>query len=123
MLDDGTPLRPGVPANPRRNINLAQGADLELRVDVVTPLGTPVRLAGGSAVLTVKRRPDERPRIEKTVGTFVGNRATFLIAPADTKRLQPGLFSWDVWLTLSGKRDPVVPLSPWNLQASNARIP
>jgi len=125
VLDDGTPFQTGVPTNPRRNINVAQGTTLIIEVIVVTPLGSAVTFntgGGDSLILTVKRRPNENPSIEKTA-TIVGNKGTFTIDPADTKRLVPGLFSWDVWATISSARDPVIPLSPWNLQFSNAKIP
>lgn len=124
MLEDGSPRVAGVPINPRRNLDVPRGGDIELVVSVVTPLGTPVNLggAGTELLLTIKKRPQENPRIVKSA-SLVGNKGTFLIQPGDTRRLQPGLFSWDVWLTKDGLRDPVVPLSPFQLQAANAAVP
>ncbi len=103
---------------------MPRGVDLELVVIVVTPLGVAVNLEDGSTTMlfTLKRRSQEGARITKTA-TKSGNRATFLITPADTKRLQPGLFSWDVLLTKGGLRDAVIPLSPFKLLAANAAIP
>ena len=125
MLEDGTPRRPGVPVNPRRNLNVPRGVDLTLEVTVVTPIGIPVNLDGVDTelLLTVKKRSrNSSPDILKTA-SLSGNVGTFLIVPADTRRLIPGLFSWDVWLTKNSKRDPVIPLSPLQLQAANAKVP
>ena len=124
VLEDGTPRRAGVPINPRTTLSVPRGVDLELVVTVVTPLGAAVNLEDGSTsvVFTLKRRSQEEARITKTAAKS-GNRATFLITPAELKRLQPGLFSWDVLLTKGGLRDAVIPLSPFKLQASNAAIP
>ena len=121
VLEDGTPRQPNVPVNPRVHLNVPRGTDLELEVAVVTPLGIPVSLTGvGTELLfTLKKSPQEDPpRITKTA-TLSGNTGTFLIVPADTQRLQPGLFGWDVWLTKDGLRDAVIPLSPFNLLAAN----
>ena len=125
IVEDGTPRRPGVPVNPRRALNVARGIDLQLSVRVITPLGIPVSLEGDGTelLLTVKKRPQEHPPRIVLAASLNGNVGIFSIQPGDTRRLQPGLFSWDVWLTRNGLRDPVIPLSPFNLQAANAAVP
>ena len=125
VLEDGTPRRAGVPVNPRTTLNVPQGVDLELVVDVVTSSGVGVNLEveGTELLLTVKRRPSEStPRIVRKA-SLAGRRGTFLVEPGATRRLLPGLFSFDVWLTKNGLRNPVIPLSPFNLQAANAAVP
>lgn len=125
VLEDGTPRSAGVPTNSRHNLNVQRGGDLALEVHVVTPLGTAVPLggAGTTLIFTAKKRPEQSPPSIVKTATLAGNVGTFLITPADTKRLQPGLYSWDVWLTKGGLRDAVVPLSPLQLQASSGKIP
>lgn len=125
ILDDGTPLTPGVPTDPRRNLDVHRGGDLELVVAVVTPSGIAVPLTGDGTelLLTVKRTPDEHPPRIVKAASLSGNVGTFLVQPGDTRRMDPGLYGWDVWLTKDGLRNPVIPLSPWNLQASNAAVP
>ena len=125
VLDDGTPFAPGVPTNPRANLNVPRGVDLDLEIRVVTPSGASVSLVGAGVELlfTVKKRPEEYPpRIIKTA-TLAGTTGTVRLEPGDTRRLQPGLFGYDVWLTKDGRRNPVIPLSPFQLQASAAAVP
>jgi hypothetical protein len=126
VLNDGTPFVSGVPTNPRANLNVPHGADLDIEVTVITPQGVPVPLAGDGTelLLTVKKRSDQHPpSLVKGSYSVSGNVALFKLQPGDTRRLEAGLYSYDVWLTKDGLRDPVIPLSPLNLQAANAYIP
>lgn len=119
VLEDGTPRRAGVPVNPRASLSIVKGSDVDLMVTVVTPAGTPVSLGGSDELLlTVKKRPTDSLRLSLTA-TIAGNIGTFAITPTDTRRLDPGLFGYDVWLTKDNKRDPVIPLSPFELLATN----
>ncbi len=120
VLEDGTPRVAGVPDNPRTNLDVPQGVDLEIVVMVVTPQSVAVNLAAADVLtLTVKRRPEDNQKVQK-VATKSGNIGTFALAPNDTKALPLGLYSYDVLLEKDSKKDVVVPLSPFNLQASNA---
>jgi len=125
VLDDSSPYVPGVPTNPRRNLEVPRGTDLELVVSVVTPSNVPVLLTGDGTelLLTVKKSPAEHPPRIVKAASLSGNVGTFLIQPGDTRRMDPGLYGWDVWLTKDGLRNPVVPLSPFSLQAVNAAVP
>ncbi len=120
VLEDGTPRRPGVPANPRTNLDVPQGVDLEIVVMVITPQSIAVNLGVSDVLtLTVKKRPEDNQKVQK-VATKSGNIGTFTLVPNDTKALPLGLYSFDVLLEKDSKKDVVVPLSPFNLQASNA---
>lgn len=111
LLDDGTPRAAGV-GDPRGAVTFPQGSDVQIDVTVLRPSGTPVSLAGGTLSLTVQRKPAERwPRIAKAA-VISGATGTFAITPAETKYLPAGKYVYDVWLTLAGKRDAVIPASP-----------
>jgi len=125
VLQDGTPLRPGVPTNPRAAVSVPRGSDVQIVVTIVTPGNVAVPLTGDGTevLLTVKKRPDDgRPEFVKAASVS-GNVATFLIQPGDTRWMDPGLYGWDVWLTKDGLRDAVVPLSPFILEEANQTPP
>lgn len=124
VLEDGTPRRAGVPIDSRANLSIVKGTDVDIEVSVVTPSGSAVGMTGSDELLmTIKRRPqDGSPKLSLT-GTLSGNKGTFSITPNDTRRFQPGLLGYDVWLTKGSKRDPVIPLSPLTLLASNVPRP
>ena len=121
VLDDGTS---SVPVNARRTLNMSRGTDLQLDVRVVTPSGSAVVLnaPGDELLLTVKKRPQADPSIVKKA-VLTSGIGVFTLGPGDTQRLVPGIFGYDVWLTKDGARDPVIPLSPFNLLASAAAVP
>lgn len=56
LLDDGSDLAPGVPPNAARQLQLALGTTLTVKLRVVTKAGVAVDLTGGTLVLTVRRR-------------------------------------------------------------------
>lgn len=128
VLEDGTPRRGLVPADPRQTLRIPQGSDVTIVVSVVTPGGNSVDLtgAGTELLLTIKKNPrfnfDSWPRITKkaTLGSNVG---TFLLEPGDTHNWLAGVYAWDVWLTKDGSRDAVIPTSPFQLLQSVAPVP
>lgn len=124
VLEDGTPRREGVPIDPRANVSITKGANVEIVVTVVTPGGEPVKLTGTGTelLLTVKKRPTEAATISR-LAVSEGNVGTFTLVPTDTRTQIAGLYGYDVWLTKDGERDVVVPLSPFNLLEANAAIP
>ena len=122
LLPDGSTPRDGVVDDARRTINVPIGTSLDLVLSIVTPNGASVDLNGATIQFTLKKRPLEDIKIAKT-GIIAGGGATFSILPADSKNLFPGYYLWDVWFTKAGKRDAVIPLSPWLFSASATPIP
>lgn len=125
VLEDGTPLRPGVPENTRAHLKIPLGADVTIRVRVIYPSGAPVdlNLEGTGMLLTVKRRPNEDPpRIVKGAAIAQGI-GIFTLQPGDMYSLTPGLYGYDVWLTIDGKREPIIPLSPLTFLTAAAQVP
>lgn len=133
VLQNGAPLAPSVPANPAARLGpIPVGASVSVEVTAVNSDGTPVNLtkSGVSLVLTVKQSPQQgrsiQPGFTKTV-TLPANAAAnprinvvvFTIVPADTKELNPGVWTYDVWLvntsTSPTTREPLIPLSPFIL--------
>ncbi len=124
VLEDGTPRRAGVPVDTRAGLEIPKGADVEIRVTLITPGGTPVGMAPTDQLLfTVKRRPEEDPKISRAAVLNGSSIGVVTLVPTDTRRLTPGLFGYDIWLTKGGVRDVVLPLSPFALSAANAPIP
>ena len=124
VVEDGTTRREGVPIDPRASLSVTKGSNVEIVVAVVTPGGEPVKLTGVGTelLLTVKKRPTETATISR-LAISEGNIGTFTLVPTDTRTQTAGLYGYDVWLTKDGKRDVVVPLSPFNLLEANAAIP
>lgn len=112
VLDDGTPLAASVPTNPRKPLQIAQGASVEVRLNLVNNAGVRPDLTGASLALTVKKKPSDGSATFTKSGSITSTAITFTIAPADTKQLSAGLYCYDVWLTDgSGNRNPVIPTS------------
>jgi len=128
VLEDGTPRRGLVPADPRQTLRIPQGSDVTLRVSVVTPGGSLVDLtgAGTELLLTIKKNPklwhDSWPRVTKKASVVAGI-GVFLLEPGDTHDWLAGMYAWDVWLTKDGSRDAVIPTSPLQLLQSVAPVP
>lgn len=125
LVEDGSAFATGVARNPRREIGVAQGQDVTIQVKVQTPAGQTVVLTGGSAVLTVKKHPADDTTLISKAAVISGDTATFTLAAADTKpsRMDSGRYTYDVWLTMGGKRDPVVPASGFVLYPAVAPVP
>lgn len=119
LLPDGSPAAAGVTLNPRKALSLGVGQDASLRLTVRTPSGEAVPLAAPAAlVLTVKKVAVGPVLFQRVPTVLPSGQAEFAVTPADTRYLEPGQYVYDVWLTLGGKRDAVVPLSPLHLEAS-----
>lgn len=127
ILETGVPRQAGITENPRRTLRIPLGADVTLRLRVLTPDGALLSLVGATLVWSVKRRPsDGQVIISKTGVAGVGADAgstVFTLIPFDTRLISPGLYGYDIWLTQGGKRDPVVPLSPLQFEATVTPIP
>lgn len=125
ILQDGSPLKAGISADPRTTLNFPRGTDVRITVRVLTPSGSEVDLSGSGTtlILTIKKKPEhDWPKVvkEATIASGVG---TFLIEPGDTANMAVGRYVWDVWLTKDGDRNAVIPLSAINLQPSVAYVP
>jgi len=130
VLEDGTPRGSDVPPSAAQTIAFPQGSDVTLRVSVVNAAGIPVDLSasGTSLTFSVKKVTwpfEVVPRVTK-VAAFTNARwgvAEFTIRPGDMWYLKPGDWLYDIWLTLDGARNAVVPTSRLVLQASVAPVP
>lgn len=118
VLEDGSPRGASVPNNPRRALNVPLGGDVSLALSMVKADGAPLTLAGGDVVLlTVKKKPSDQQAVFQKTGAHTSTGlATFTLVPTDTKQLTPGLYCYDVWVTFGGKRSPLVPVSPFQLE-------
>jgi hypothetical protein len=127
VLETGEPRRPGVPTNQRTTITIQQGTSLVLMVPIVRPDGssyTPV--TGDSVVWSVKKKPTDNPPLISKLATIVAGSAVFTLLPADTKQMDAGRYTWDVWLNRAGTpvtRDAVIPQSALVLEASVTPVP
>lgn len=114
VLDDGRNLGPGVPADDRVAIQLVLGASSTLRVSVVSRSGAPVDLAGKTAVLTVKKQPDDTVPALSVDGDPVPSRGVgqidFVIASDDWALFTIGRYLYDLWLTDAASPPDAVPL-------------
>lgn len=120
VLEDGSPPPATGPINPRREIEITQGADVQLVVRMVNSAGAPQALTTGDQLRLALRRtagPRSAPVGIRTA-TIAGNAGTFTLTSGDTALLQPGLYGFDVWLVRNGLHDVIVPLSPWKVLPS-----
>ena len=117
LFDDGSTQASSLPTNARTTLQVPLGVNATIAVQVLTPSGGVYPIGAATLVLTVKKKALEDNKIQKTA-VIAGNIATFTIVPADTKNLLPGAYIYDVWMTLGGLRNPVVPLSPFVLLSS-----
>lgn len=124
LLDDGTPPRPGVQTDPRQTISFPRGSDVAIIATILTPGGALADLSGVGTTLqlTISKYDWQYPPYIVKLASIVGNIGTFTIAAADTKYLSAGQYNYDVWLTLGGKRDAVIPLSMMMLTQSVASV-
>lgn len=118
LLQDGSLPRAGVLSDARRTVIVPLHANLTINMSVVSPNGHVLDLSGvgTSLLLQVMKRPNEDIKLKKTA-TIAGKVATFTVTPADSKNLLAGYYVYDVWLTLAGLRDAVIPLSSWVFSA------
>ena len=114
VLEDGSAFAAGVPTNTRKALSLPIGEDVTLLVTVMRPTGEIV--TGGLLTWTAKKLPTDSSK------TFQKNKlcsaqTQFTLTPADTKKLEPGMYAFYIWHTaLDGKRNAVIPLSPLHLE-------
>ena len=121
VLNDGTAYANAVPRDTRAQIVLVQGASMDIDVRVLLPTGAGAP-SSGQVTFGVKKKAAEGALIKKTA-TYVGGVWRITLTPADTKQMSVGYYIYDVWFTLGGKRDPVIPLSPLMLMATATPIP
>lgn len=130
VLEDGGPPSPSVPLNSRRQILVTKGANTMLRLRIVGRSGVVPDLSldpASAAVLTVRKHSGDTVALASVAGAKVPSRSAcsfdFALTPAIFKPLEPGRFVYDVWLTLNGVRDPVVPMSSLLLEPTVAAVP
>lgn len=109
----------------RSALRVVQGGSATIRLEVITPAGLPVTIAGGEGAdtlfLAVKRKPFDAAPLLKIAGVRVvaegRNVCTFSVLPAQTKNLEFGRYIYDVWMTRTstGERNQVVPVSAFVL--------
>jgi hypothetical protein len=124
----GTGDNPGrsVPANARTALRLTQTATVTVQLAAFQSGGPPLPLTGAALVLSVGRRPSDLPMIQKT-GTLdpqAGpNVVNFQFDPADTRPdlVPSGRYVYDVWMTVAGVRDILVPASPFVVEPTTGR--
>ena len=122
VIDTGTVYTAGVPQNPRRTIRVIKGVTTTVGVEVVYPTGVGANLAGFTATLTIRKRPDLDIVLE-VAGTIDGSRATFDIERDDLRDRSGGRYLYDVVVENGGDRESVIPLSPLILEEAVAAIP
>ena len=93
-------------------IRLPRGETLTVELSVLTPDGGPQNLTGWATVLQVKRLAVDDPADISVAGTVPSlGQVRFAITPANTRRLEPGRFVYDVWTTdPAGNRYQLVPV-------------
>jgi len=117
VLQDGSPLAPGVPANACKSISLVAGANTTIRLRVLTPAGVPVDLTTGltSLVMAIRQRLLGAVATVNKAATLMPadgrERADFVFGATDLRRLAAGRYVYDVWMQKSLANDLIVPPS------------
>ena len=133
VLEDGSNLRQGVPANPRTALRITLGDNVELTLTVVRPNGAYVDLTGATLTWTIKQNPAYQQYVVQAVAAQVGadalnlkrGVAIFRIGQSDYRKtqVQPGRYGYDVVMVDSdGNRNAVVPLSPIFVEPTNLKV-
>ena len=128
VLEDGTTVRdPLVPENPRQSLAFPQSETVRLVVRVTNPAGVPVP-AEGTAVLTVKKRPQDYPPLASLTGTWDSSLGSgvlrFDVASTTFRGVEFGRYVYDVVVTSAlGARATVIPASPRTLLAAVSASP
>lgn len=118
VVEDGSTRASFLPTNTRQTLKLPLATDVTIRLSVYYASGVPVDLSSLSTglLLTIKKHLyDTQAQLALTGAkqpTEGRHRANFVVVPDDTLYLEPGQYTWDVNLTIGGKREPVIPLSP-----------
>lgn len=125
VLDEGERQRGNnVPADPRRRLVIYLGTDVTMRFYVLHRSGAEVELTTGSSTLvfTLRDRPgefgDKKFQATATLRADLGPHiADVSIAPQISKQWDGernlARWFWDLALTRNGRRDLVVPTSPF----------
>jgi hypothetical protein len=123
VLEDGAIRADFLPQNPRKAVRVQKGADVTIRVQVFHANGTKADLRTGAAslALQVKRKSSDVPPLIAKAATLTAAAdgvGEFTFTPSDTlsTNIPPAVYVYDVWLTQSGKRDAVVPISPFIIE-------
>lgn len=120
VLEDGTPLADGVPANPRAELRVPQGGTLQVFLRATSRGGVPVSPDAGTLTLTVKKQPGNQPPLAQLAGTWVPftgpGVAVFTFTPSTLPGVEWGRYVYDVRLTNGGTVNFLVPASPLILQ-------
>ncbi len=126
VFENGAAADPSLPADPSAPVQMAKGSSATIRLQIFDRSGGPHRLTSGNAVVTlaVRRRTIDAPWILLKEATRVvdANQGVveFDIVPADTfpTAINPGIYSYTIWLAQGDELNTVMPLSPWLLKAS-----
>jgi hypothetical protein len=129
ILPDGSKQNPGVTTNPRLAIRVVRGTDVTINVTIITPAGRAQDMSGGgsSSLFSVKRQPSDGAPQLSLVGASqqagVGNNVIqFTIPNTSWKAILAGLYGYDVQVTIGGKKDVVIPLSPFIVGETEAVV-
>jgi hypothetical protein len=130
IVENGAVASSLLPANNRTPISMPKGTDLFVNMDLYKRSGQRASLITGSPVLllTVRKKFTDLKFVIRKQGTITNapmGQVQFVIAHADTKdpSFEPGLYSYDIWLTQAGFRDAVMPISAFYLTPADAGIP
>lgn len=108
------------PKNPRVTLRCTKGGSLTVRLTVYEQTGIPVDMTSATAVLTVKKNPlDYEVALSVTamlIGDPLAGQAEFTIATTALLYVEPGRYTYSVWLSHGGTRDAVVPASPFIIE-------
>lgn len=109
--------------NPRKTLSITRGEDMTIRLTLRNPSGAFITTTGSTFALTVKKKATDSQALIAKTGTVGDGASTFTIDVADTKKLDPGRYVYDIWSTLGGKRSAVVPLSTLILESNVVAVP
>lgn len=118
VLDDGTPLSPDVPANPRVELALTKGSSNQVVLRVVNPSGVPMPPVG-TLTLSVAQKPGDLPLLVQLTGTWTPmlgpGTAVFGWSKTMMTDVAWGRYLYDIRLSNGEDVNFVVPASPFRL--------
>lgn len=121
VVQDGTSYTPGVPTNNRTTLTFPRGSYVKVRMTVVNPANVPFNVSYWTAVLTVKRAPDEPVAFLSSAGVptpeYGPNVVEFTILPGETA--SPAFLRravYDIWLINGDDHIQAMPASPFILE-------
>ncbi len=116
VLEVGGARNDKVPTNPRRTLRLRRGETVTIRLVILRSDGGTPDLSGAQVSMAI-RKGTAQPAMTK-LGALTQDGATITLLPAETKRLEIGAYTYDIWLVTGSSRDAVVPLSPCIVEPS-----